>query len=145
MAAIVAGVDSRIRETLNRLGEQAGIIFQLKDDEIGLFGEEEVIGKPVGSDIRENKKTVIRSMLFQYADTEDKKVLQKCFGNPKAGEGETQKVKDLYEKYQIKSKIEDEVSGIMVGVWKDFESLRIREDSKNILKGLLEFNLSRSK
>lgn len=145
MASIVAGADSKTREILNRLGEQAGIIFQLKDDEIGLFGEEEVIGKPVGSDIRENKKTIIRSMLFQYANEHDQEILRGCFGNPHAGEEEIQKVKDLYEKYQIKSKIENEVSSIMTGVWKDFESLQIHKDSKNILKGLLEFNLSRSK
>ena len=145
MAAIVANADTKTRETLNRLGEQAGIIFQLKDDEIGLFGEEEIIGKPVGSDIRENKKTIIRSMLFQYADKEDQEILHECFGNSKAGESEIQKVKALYEKYQIKSRIENEVLTIMTGVWKDFESLQIREDSKSILKGLLEFNLSRSK
>ena len=145
MAAIVGGADTKTRETLNRLGEQAGLIFQLKDDEIGLFGEEEVIGKPVGSDIRENKKTVIRSLLFQAANLDDRIILNECFGNPDAGDDEITKVKNLYEKYGIKSKIESEVSGIMTTVWNDFADLNIIDEPKRILKGLLEFNLTRSK
>ena len=109
MAAIVAKVDDTTRKNLKELGEHAGIIFQLKDDELGLFGEEELIGKPVGSDVRENKKTLIRYLLYKRANDVDKKALNTCFGNPKAGENELIVVKALYEKYGIKNKINDEI------------------------------------
>ncbi|MGM5484568.1 MAG: polyprenyl synthetase family protein [Nanobdellota archaeon] len=44
---------------LERIGELIGIAFQLKDDILGIFGSEDKIGKPVGSDIEEGKKTLL--------------------------------------------------------------------------------------
>ncbi|NCO88879.1 polyprenyl synthetase family protein, partial [Candidatus Roizmanbacteria bacterium] len=39
-------------DILNSLGENLGLIFQIKDDEMGIFGDEKATGKPTGSDIR---------------------------------------------------------------------------------------------
>ena len=59
MGCIVADLDKKTTAILESIGEMAGIIFQMKDDELGLFGDEKTTGKPVGGDIRENKKTII--------------------------------------------------------------------------------------
>jgi geranylgeranyl diphosphate synthase type I len=64
LGAALAGADTRTQEALARFGEELGVVFQIKDDEIGLFGEEEHIGKPAGSDISANKKTVFRQLLI---------------------------------------------------------------------------------
>jgi len=45
-----------------RFGEALGIVFQLQDDRLGLFGDEVSIGKSVGSDIKEGKKHSIFSL-----------------------------------------------------------------------------------
>lgn len=143
MASIVAEAKDSVRKRLNKIGEQAGIIFQLKDDEIGLFGNEELIGKPVGSDIRENKKTLIRYLLYKNADQIDRKILDSSFGNPNSGNFETKQIRRLYEKYKIKKTIDEEISRIMERVWKDFKDLKMAPEQKNILKELLEFNTQR--
>jgi len=143
MAAILLNVSEKTRTTLAQLGESAGIIFQLKDDEIGLFGEEEVIGKPVGSDVRENKKTLIRFLLYQKAVGQDREILDKYFGNPKSGKAEIDVVKKLYEKYSIDEVIKKEVEEIMRVVWNLFEKIDVKNEYKNVLKSLLEFNLQR--
>ena len=44
-----------------------GIIFLIRDDELGLFGDPEQTGKPVDSDIREGKKTLYYGYLFEQA------------------------------------------------------------------------------
>lgn len=144
MAAIAADAPPTTREQLNSLGELTGIIFQLKDDELGLFGDEKTIGKPVGSDIRENKKTIIRQLLFEHADQNDGKMLESCFGNPEAKYEQIELVRNIYEKYGINKYIEKEINEIMDKVWDVYENLDVKEEYKKILKGLLEFNLNRT-
>ncbi len=60
----VAGADEAAIEALASAGEELGIGFQLRDDEIGAFGDSEETGKPSGADLRENKKTILRRMIL---------------------------------------------------------------------------------
>jgi octaprenyl-diphosphate synthase len=58
LGAIVAGADER---TESRLGEYAwnlGIAFQLTDDILDFTARENILGKPVGNDLREGKVTL---------------------------------------------------------------------------------------
>jgi geranylgeranyl diphosphate synthase type I len=51
-------VDHEVVQLLEVFGEALGIVFQLQDDRLGLFGDEQSIGKSVGSDLKEGKKTL---------------------------------------------------------------------------------------
>lgn len=143
MAGIVAG-NKNVSKQLEELGEIAGLIFQIKDDYIGLLGDEEVIGKPVGSDIRENKKTVIRALLYEFASNAEKGILDSSFGNQNLLQEEISKIKKLVEKYKISTIINNEIIEIMQKGWKIFESLDVNKKYKAVLKDLLEFNLNRT-
>ncbi|MBA7573849.1 (2E,6E)-farnesyl diphosphate synthase [subsurface metagenome] len=46
-------------EALKEFGNKFGIGFQIIDDILGLIGEEKKFGKPIGSDLREGKKTYL--------------------------------------------------------------------------------------
>ena len=46
-------------ESLKEFGNKFGISFQIIDDILGLIGEEKKFGKPIGSDLREGKKTYL--------------------------------------------------------------------------------------
>lgn len=144
MAAIIAKTSTEKRQHLSELGEFLGIIFQLRDDEIGLFGDEEKIGKPVGSDIRENKKTIIRSLLYKYANESDRETLSRIFGNPKTGIGEIEEIRKIYDKYEIKKHIEKEIEVLMGKSWNIYEQLEMEGIYKEILRELLDFNLKRT-
>jgi geranylgeranyl diphosphate synthase type I len=80
---------------LEKVGEHMGIIFQLKDDEIGLFGDQSEIGKPIGSDIREGKKTLYYGLLQKRASSEDLARIAYLIGNPDINEQDVQYVRDL--------------------------------------------------
>ncbi len=80
LGATAAGGDAQLNEQLGALGEEIGIIFQIRDDEIGIFGSDDQIGKPVGSDIMEDKKTIVRARLFAAAPAAERATLERLFG-----------------------------------------------------------------
>ncbi len=54
-----AGASDEDLETLASFGDALGIAFQIKDDILGLTGELDQLGKPIGSDLQKGKKTLI--------------------------------------------------------------------------------------
>ncbi len=74
---IVAAANEEAISALTRYGEDIGIAFQMIDDILGLFGKEEETGKPVGSDVRESKKTYPILYALEKASGEDKDTLRR--------------------------------------------------------------------
>lgn len=69
---------------------RCGTAFQLQDDILGIVGDESRLGKPVGSDIREGKTTVIILKAFQEANPTQRAKLKAVLGNPNATETDIQ-------------------------------------------------------
>lgn len=65
LGALLSGQGKKNLISLEKLGEDLGLVFQIKDDELGLFGQKIKTGKPVGSDIKEGKKTIFYHHLFK--------------------------------------------------------------------------------
>ena len=61
--AVLGGCDERTVETLRTYGYSVGMAFQMVDDILDFNGDEEEMGKPVGSDLREGTVT-LPALLF---------------------------------------------------------------------------------
>lgn len=59
IGAALGGASDTELDQLSAVGLPLGIAFQLRDDLLGVFGESEQTGKPVGDDLREGKRTVL--------------------------------------------------------------------------------------
>ena len=59
IGAAIAGADDAIVDAYREFGLDIGIAFQLRDDQLGVFGDPAVTGKPAGDDLREGKRTVL--------------------------------------------------------------------------------------
>ncbi|MFZ1626719.1 MAG: polyprenyl synthetase family protein [Candidatus Moraniibacteriota bacterium] len=68
LGSLLAGGTSELAAELTRYALPIGIAFQIQDDILGTYGDEERIGKPVGSDIREGKITLLVSYVFEHAN-----------------------------------------------------------------------------
>lgn len=64
---ILAGASERDIELLSIIGENVGIAFQIRDDILDVVGSEEILGKPVGSDERNNKMTYVSLVGLEQA------------------------------------------------------------------------------
>lgn len=58
LGGIVAGASPARQAALRGFGEALGMAFQMEDDLLGLWGDPERTGKPVGSDLLKHKKTL---------------------------------------------------------------------------------------
>ena len=82
--AIAAGRQEAI-PILMELGINLGILFQIQDDYLGLFGNEKELGKPIGSDIREAKKTPYMILLNSRMTESERDRFNAIFGNRAIG------------------------------------------------------------
>jgi geranylgeranyl diphosphate synthase type I len=58
IGAVLAGAEIERVAALQRFGYELGLAFQLVDDLLGIWGDPEVTGKPVGSDLRSRKNSL---------------------------------------------------------------------------------------
>lgn len=79
-------------EALQKYGLNLGMAFQIWDDCLDVIGKD--IGKPVGSDIREGKKTLL--YIYAYEKAENKEWL-KYYGKEDANDEEVQKIIKFFE------------------------------------------------
>lgn len=57
MGCIAAGADKELLSHADRYAERLGLAFQIKDDILDVYGDERLLGKPVGSDEKSGKIT----------------------------------------------------------------------------------------
>lgn len=72
LGATLGRASHGLDEALASLSHPLGMAFQLRDDEIGIFGDPEVTGKPACGDISEGKRTLLM-YLTRSASTEKEK------------------------------------------------------------------------
>lgn len=98
VGGILGDVDKKQLAAMNEFGSKVGVAFQLRDDELGLFGSEEEIGKPVDSDLKEGKNTLLFVKAYKNASADQRKVLEEVFGNPRATHAQLEDVRQVVEK-----------------------------------------------
>ena len=107
VGAMLAGGGPAHIAALDQAGENLGVVFQLKDDELGIFGDSAQSGKRADSDIREDKKTLLRHFLFAAADAELRAQLERIFGSPAPGEAGLRAVREAMERTGARAKVRE--------------------------------------
>jgi len=75
IGAILGGSSQKDAEDLYEFGRNLGIAFQLQDDLLDTYGDPSVIGKKLGTDIVDNKKTVLMIEALKTASPSKKEEL----------------------------------------------------------------------
>ncbi len=80
VGGIMGGADPEDVRSLGEFAWNAGIAFQIVDDVLGVTTDESTLGKPVGSDLREGKKTLIVIKALENASDEEGTTLKRVLG-----------------------------------------------------------------
>lgn len=96
--ALVGGADDGQVSTATRFGEAVGMAYQIQDDALDLIGDESLLGKPVFTDLRGGKRSVILMHCASLCSDEDRRFIVSLFNRtgPYAKE-ETARLRGLIE------------------------------------------------
>jgi len=76
-------------------GLALGWSFQIQDDILGLYGEEKKLGKPIGSDLKEGKMTLLMLHLLKHGNARQKAFQKKILGKRKISKEEVEKMRQI--------------------------------------------------
>lgn len=128
MGAIIAEANPNDLIKIYDFGVNLGIAFQLQDDYLDTFGDESLVGKSIGGDIIENKKTALYHLSLANANNEQSETL-----------------KSLYNDNNSIEKV-FKVTQIFKDTKADLESLKLVEHFTNLaLNSLNELSISNVK
>ncbi len=146
IGAIVANAPKNIVNALAEYGRKIGLAFQIQDDILGIIGEEKKVGKPVGSDIREGKKTLIIIHALKKASQNERERLLEALGNRNISKEDISEIIELLKKLgaidyarEYAIKFSNEALNILDNIsTRDYEA-------KEMLKELAEYVIKRIK
>ena len=143
MGAILAGTSKKNMRILSSYAIPLGIAFQLQDDILGLFGDTEKTGKPVGADVREGKRTLLMVKAWELGSEKDREILNRFLGKSDLTGKELEMVRDVvvrtgsldYSK-ELAKKYAKEVKPVI-------EKSSFRKEGKDFLLGIADYLINR--
>ncbi len=143
LGCLLAGGEPFLRKGLEEVGEIFGLIFQLRDDDLGLFGDVTELGKSVGSDIKQGKRTLMSILLQERMSVGERGSLESIFGNPSATERDIAFVRSLAERLGVREDINRKIGRYKIRAERLTKSLRTDPKYLAVLLDLLAFSLER--
>ena len=143
MAGIINQLDSGELDILYDIGLNLGIAFQIQDDYLDLFGNEKIIGKKVGQDVLNNKKTALHHL---FVNTALEAQLSKYYDyiNINDDDEKIEKIKSLFIRSDVENSLKKLVQEYSNNATSAIESLNPKFSKNSDLILLSEFLLKRN-
>ena len=141
--ATLAGANDVELKTLRTLAEKLGVGYQLRDDLLGIFGNEAVTGKSVTTDITEGKRTSLIEVFESLASEEQSIKFSKIFHNPEATSEDIDSARTLLINSGAKAAVESELDTMLATVSELIDTLTISPESRETFRQLAVICLDR--
>ena len=139
MGAILAGAARDRLARIRAFSIPLGIAFQIHDDILGLFGDQEILGKPVDSDLREGKKTLLFVHSYEAAGQEDRAFLERVHGNSETGPADLKRVREIVRTSGALGRSEEIALGHVQTAKPHVEAIAASPEWGRILAGLADY------
>ena len=102
MGALIGSPDAKVANDFRESGRALGFLFQVRDDILGIWGDEESTGKPVGADIRRKKNSFPVVYAMSAAGGEDKRHLLSIYGKEELDDSDVEDVLHIMDGLQVR-------------------------------------------
>jgi geranylgeranyl diphosphate synthase type I len=143
MGALLGGAQQGDLERLSRYAVPLGKAFQVQDDILGLFGDEDRLGKPVGSDIREGKKTFLILKALERAKPAEQEYIRRTVGSKEVTEEDVEEIRRLVIETGSLEACNEMSRGLVDEARQALTGCRWREEGVAFLEGAIRFIVER--
>lgn len=145
IGAILAGTDAKFLQKISSFAIPVGIAFQIQDDILGLFGDSRKIGKAVGSDIQEGKKTLLILEALQKSKKAEKQFMQKILGQEEIKPEDIEKFQNIIRTTGALSFNQNLAKKLIAQGKTALEKVQMNSAAKRFLLNLADYMLMRNK
>ncbi len=138
LGAAVAGKYGELSQSLTDYGQPVGVVFQLRDDILGVFGNTEETGKPTGDDLREGKPTPLMAEAFDRASEKQRHILGKI-GNANLTPEDISNIQEVVEETGARRVIEKEIKELTDSALKALSIMTLEGNASEALNELAHF------
>ena len=121
LGAVLGGASEKEANNLYKFGYFLGLAFQIKDDYLEIFGNEESMGKSLGSDIDENKQTILTIVA--------RKINMKDWDSFLNKKRKFEEYKNYFESNGVKKEVENQIE---LNVEKALTGLSMVSDDRSV-------------
>ena len=144
MGALAANAPERAADLLYVFGLDLGIAFQLQDDLLDVFADQEKFGKRIGGDIVSNKKTFLLLKALELSDDQTKNELLKWIDRKEFQPQEKiEAVKLIYSKLNIKEITEKGIDEFYQSALNVLQEIDLAKETKEELLLLANMIMNR--
>ena len=143
MGAVLGGGTEKDLKILSDYAIPLGQAFQIQDDILGMFGDEKKIGKPVYSDLKEGKRTLLIIYAYQNGNPEQKKKILASLGNPNVTEEKLEEIRKIVIEtgsLDYSKKLAKELASRVKPI---IEKSNFTKEGKEYLIGIADFLINR--
>ncbi|MBQ2423783.1 MAG: polyprenyl synthetase family protein [Alistipes sp.] len=145
IGATIAGASEQDIHRLNKFATEVGIAFQLQDDLLDSYGDER-LGKRIGGDILEGKKTYLMIISLSHATEEQREVLRTT--HLRTDIDEKQKidlVKSVYDAIGARAMTEQQISVRISRALAILDTLDVPAERTEYMKSYVESLIGRKR
>jgi len=142
LGAIVGGAAHKDSNDLYNFGTNLGIAFQLQDDILDVYADQNKFGKQVGGDIIANKKTYLLLTALATANVSQKARLEALF-TEKDLVKKVKEVKEIYAELNIREKAEEQMNVFYKTAMQNLDAINATEEKKMPLRAIAMYLMGR--
>ncbi|MEE0916547.1 MAG: polyprenyl synthetase family protein [Alistipes sp.] len=145
IGATLAGADEEDLHKLNKFAIEVGLAFQLQDDLLDSYGDEQ-LGKKIGGDILEGKKTYLMIISLSHATEEQREVLRSThLRTDITDEQKIAAVKEIYDAVGARQMTEQQISVRISRALAILDTLSVPQSRLEYMRSYVESLVGRKK
>jgi len=145
MGVLLANGDKKLIDKFADFGSELGKAFQLADDLLGMFGSSKQTGKPIGSDIREGKQTLLMYFAKKLCTPGQWRTIESRFGSENINSDDVKIVREVLKECGAQAKVSVAANDYLQASLAVLSEMEIDADSKKLLIEFAHYCVERKK